>query len=347
MALGACILLISHAFWMSLLGVMIMGMLGSLLLVMVPAALSDHYGEQRNIALTEVNGIASCAAVLASFCVGVGVHVSGSWRSGLLPPLGLLVVLILFLRVPIRDKTESQKIPSSTAHEPLACAFWLYWVVLVLSVAIEFSIIFWGTDVLEDVVGFPRADAAMLVSIFPGAMLVGRLLGSRLVRYIAPPQLLLFSLVIASGGFLLYWIAPLTSSQWSPSLASSLVPKGLALSGLFLTGLGVANLYPLILGLALSLVGTADGASERGSARALLGSAIAIIGAPFLLGWLADYIGIRYASGLILLLLATTFFGVIVAKRKAVSSQIRAKAQEEILDRRFPFHSHRRNAEIY
>ena len=49
MALGATLLLISHTFWMSLLGVMIMGMLGSLLLMMIPATLSDHYGEQRNV----------------------------------------------------------------------------------------------------------------------------------------------------------------------------------------------------------------------------------------------------------------------------------------------------------
>jgi fucose permease len=74
------------------------------------------------------------------------------------------------------------------------------------------------------------------------------------------------------------------------------------LSSLFLTGLGVANLYPLLLSLA---IGAADGDTVQASARATLASGTAILALPLILGGFADTVGIRLAFGVVLVLLVS------------------------------------------
>lgn len=78
----------------------------------------------------------------------------------------------------------------------------------------------------------------------------------------------------------------------------------LGLSGLFLTGLGVANLYPLILSLA---IGAANGNTVQAGARATLASGTAILALPLALGRFADMLGIRAAYGIVVLLLVSIF----------------------------------------
>ena len=66
--------------------------------------------------------------------------------------------------------------------------------------------------------------------------------------------------------------------------------------GLFVAGIGVANLYPLIVALAL---GAAPGQSNEAGARLTFASGTAILAAPLLLGALADAAGIRLAYGVV------------------------------------------------
>jgi len=97
------------------------------------------------------------------------------------------------------------------------------------------------------------------------------------------------SILVASLGFLIFW-------------KSGIVFLGLA--GLFLTGLGVASLYPLILSLAM---GVAGDNTVQASARATLASGTAILASPLVLGRLADAVGIGLAYGVVVLLLVGVF----------------------------------------
>jgi fucose permease len=90
-------------------------------------------------------------------------------------------------------------------------------------------------------------------------------------------------------GFLLFWRAENTL---------------IVLGGLFITGLGVASLYPLILSLAIN---AADGNSVQAGARATLASGMAILALPLALGRLADAVGIRSAYAVVILLLIGVF----------------------------------------
>jgi fucose permease len=97
------------------------------------------------------------------------------------------------------------------------------------------------------------------------------------------------SILIAAIGFLLFWRAENTL---------------IGLSGLFITGLGVANLYPLILSLAIN---AANGNTIQAGARATLASGTAILALPLVLGGFADAVGIRLAYVVVLVLLVSVF----------------------------------------
>ena len=103
--------------------------------------------------------------------------------------------------------------------------------------------------------------------------------------------------MIAAVGFLLFWIG---------------ANRFLSLSGLFITGLGVASLYPLILSLALS---AADGNTVQAGARATLASGTAILALPLALGGLADAVGIRSAYAIVLVLLISVFLIIQLARK--------------------------------
>jgi fucose permease len=289
MSLSAVFLLLGRSPVVTIGASFLMGLVGSLILAIVPAALSDQHGELRAVALSEANVIASLLATFAPLMVGWFARSLDSWRL----PLWIMAFapLLLFLGF---GKNASQQ-TTSTAEgpippkEPLPILFWLYWVAIVLGVSVEFCMVFWSADYLEQVLGLIKADAAQAVSLFLAAMIVGRMIGSRLVQRLSTRGVVTISIIIASMGFLLFWRTENTL---------------LGLSGLFLTGLGVASLYPLILSLA---IGTANGNTVQAGARATLASGTAILALPLVLGRLADAVGIQSAYGVVFILLISVF----------------------------------------
>jgi fucose permease len=267
----------------------LMGLIGSLILAIVPAALSDQYGEMKGVALSEANVIASLFATSAPLLVGWFAHSAGGWRLA----LGLMACIPIFMFLglgknssPVRTSTDTEPDP---ARQSLSALFWIYWMGLMLAVSVEFCMVFWSADYLEQALGLLKADASQAVSLFLAAMIVGRILGSRLVQRFSTRAVVTSSIVMAGIGFLLFWSAE------SPFIG---------LSGLFVTGLGVANLYPLILSLAIS---AADGNTVQAGARATLASGTAILALPLILGSFADTVGIRLAYVVVLLLLVSVF----------------------------------------
>jgi len=267
----------------------LMGLVGSLILAIVPAALSDQHGELRAVALSEANMISSVVATAAPLMVGWFAHFIGGWRLA----LGIVAFtpILLFLSLgkgtsPTSTSTTEELTQSS---QPLPRLFWIYWLAIVLGVSVEFCMIFWSADYLEHVLGMVKANAAQALSLFLAAMILGRITGSRLVQRFSAGTVVTVSILIASVGFLTFWK---TESVF------------VGLSGLFLTGLGVANLYPLLLSLT---IGAANGNTVQASARATLASGTAILTLPLTLGRLADAVGIRSAYGIVVLLLISVF----------------------------------------
>jgi len=146
-----------------------------------------------------------------------------------------------------------------------------------LSVAIEWLISALGASFLTTVVGFELSTSAALMSVFAVAMLLGRLMGRRLLDYMTESQLLIFSLVWVLLSFPIYWLSTLPV---------------LNVAGMFLIGLGVGNLAPLSTSGAMTSAGEA---TNRASARFGLFPPIAVLIMIQLFSILSDQYGIQRA----------------------------------------------------
>ena len=282
----------------------LMGWIGSLILAIVPAALSDQHGGMKAVALSEANMISSLLATAAPLLVGWFAHSVGNWRWALGVMVGIPIFMFLGLGRNSSPAAGDHNVEIHPGRRSLPTSFWVYWIAIVLGVSVEFCMIFWSADYVEQVLGLTKANAAQSVSLFLGAMILGRLLGSRLVQRFSTGAVVNVSIVIAAIGFLLFWRA---ENDW------------LGLSGLFLTGLGVANFYPLLLALAIS---ASDGNTVQAGARATLASGTAILALPLILGGFADAVGIRLAFGVILLLLVSIFLISRIAARVPVTQRL-------------------------
>lgn len=280
-----------------------MGIVGSLILVIIPSALSDQHGELRAVSLSESNVIASLVSTAAPLMIGWAADLPGGWRLALaIPAFAPFVFILLFGRTVPPPLVSRHEDPASI-RKPLPVLFWVYWVALVLAVSVEFCMIFWSADYLENSVGILKVDAARSISLFLGAFIIGRLAASRLVQRFSTRSVIVISVLVAAVGFLLFWMTGTVA---------------LSLTGLFLTGLGVAGLYPLLLSLA---IGTSQNNTVLASARATLASGTAILALPLVLGGLADMVGIQLAYGVVGILLIGIFVIVLVTGSKVSASQ--------------------------
>ena len=146
--------------------------------------------------------------------------------------------------------------------------------------AVEFCLVYFGAPVLIGT-GLSAAAAATALSSNYLGILVGRLSGAVLTRHPGRTVPLLHgSLAVTAGGFLVFW----TVDQ-----------PAVAVLGLFVCGVGIANLHPLSLALTL---GAAPGREDQANARTQLLGGVITAAAPFLLGNLADRHGLGTAFAL-------------------------------------------------
>jgi MFS family permease len=276
-----------------------MAYLGSFLLVMIQATLSDKHGQRRAIAITEANILASVTAALSPLIIGFGQASGITWRLVLYVSAAVwIIAFTLSSRVTLPPQPIAKT--DSHPHKPLPKSFWAYWLVVFISVSIEWCMILWSSSFLVEVVGLDKNLAATSVSLFFAANVVGRAAGSYLTRRMETGKLLLIAVAIVMVGFPLFWLPRLPL---------------LNLVGLVLCGLGVANLFPLTLSAATS---TAPEQANAASARVSLSSGLAILIAPQILASAADLIGLQYAYGIVILLLAAAISVTLYANRLAV-----------------------------
>lgn len=302
-SISALILLVGQSPAITIGASFCMGLVGSLILIIVPSVLSDQHREQRAVALAEANVIASLICTAAPLMVGWSARLPGGWRLA----LGIAAFAPILMRLGLGrtdplPSTSSQEYPIPI-KQPLPILYWVYWGALTLAVSVEFCMIFWGADYLENSLGMLKADAAQAISLFLAGMIIGRLAGSRFVHHFSTHRVIISSVLVAGTGFLLFWMTDYAI---------------VGLVGLFVTGLGVASLYPLILSLA---IGTASNNTVQASTRATLASGTAILALPLVLGRLADIVGIQQAYGVVAILLISVLLIILVTGRNVPAYQ--------------------------
>lgn len=302
MALGALLLTAARTPVFTVLGAGLMGALGGMLIVTLQSGLSDRHGALRATAFTESNVVASIGALAAPSLIGVFQAMTLGWRWALLVMvLAWIVAFFQFRRVIIPERADRALPPTENAParaaQRLPARFWLLWGVIFTAVAMEWCMGFWGAAFMQSSTGLTPTGASAAMSIFFGAIVIGRFMGSWLTRRYESMSLLVAALLIVGIGFPLFWL--------SPSVPLTLI-------GLFITGLGIANLFPLTLAAA---VGVASQMADTVSARISLAAGVAIFLAPQILGALADQVGIQSAYGVVMILLVAAITITLVARR--------------------------------
>lgn len=286
MSLAGLLLTFGRSSFVTILASFLMGFIGTYLVVMVQALLSDEFGEQRAVALTESNVSASIFALIAPLVIGFSTTINLDWRLALW--LGGLIWIGAYItrsKVPIPPSKNKIHEQADKSKVSLPSTFTLYRLIIFVGVSIEWCMVFWAADFLINVVNIGADLASILMSFFFGAVIIGRLLGSRLTRHFRTLSLLLVASLVILLGFPLFWLS--NSLTWH-------------VIGLFIVGLGIANLFPLGLA-AASDVGADD--VDRASARIAQAAGLAILIAPQILGILADSWGIFRAYAVLPVLL--------------------------------------------
>ncbi len=145
LAAGSVLLVAGRVAGFTLGGALLMGSLGTLVLVLVPAILADEHGASSAVALNEASVVSSSCAVLAPLLVGGLARTAFGWRTGFLLGGLILVPTVRQLRsiaTPMGPASNSKPVQ----RRPLPPAYWVYWLLLVCCVSLEFSMIFWTAD---------------------------------------------------------------------------------------------------------------------------------------------------------------------------------------------------------
>lgn len=301
MAVGAALFVIGRTPVVTIGGALVMGVFGTYLMNIISSTLSDHHGANRATALTEANVVASGVNILPPLLVGTLAGTLVGWRATMwLAVIAWGLVLLTQTRVAIpapvlEQATDGQG--GTTRRLPLPRRFWIIWALIVFVVAVEWGITAWGADFMITRVGLDRALASGLISAYFLAMVTGRFVGSRLTRRAEALTLLPGALVLAFIGFLIFWLSPLAP---------------LNVVGLFVAGLGIANLYPLSLAAGTTAAGDD---TDRAGAYISLAAGMGALLAPQVLGAVADVTGIAVALGGIVVLLAGAGVLLVMARR--------------------------------
>jgi len=273
--------------------VLVMGVGGGLLLATIQAALADHHGERRTVALAEENVAASIAYLMLIGVLSLTAALHAGWR----------VALLASLAVPVLAWWSNRRLaidappPSRLAQGRLPGVFWIAAAMLVCTTAAEWCITAWGATFIEDAAEVSTDTAVALMAGYFGGVLAGRTLGSRLARQHDPARLLALALAVTAVGFAILWP--------STGLTQALV-------GLALLGIGLGNLFPMAVSVAVAL------APERAvlaSGRAVMMSSFAVVLAPLTVGTLADATSLKAALGVVPVMLVIAAAGLTLLRR--------------------------------
>lgn len=276
-------------------GAFLIGLGGNVGYQATVASMSHRFGEGRAIGIAEIQIAGTVCCLLAPLTVITRYGIE--WRTVLIASVVLFAVYFATsLGVMRRFGNKLEKKEHRKDSNALPGPYWLYFAVVFFSVASEWSVAFWCSEFLAKVVKVPESSAALGMSVLLGALLVGRIIGVRLLHVMSVYRLAALSAVLAAVGFVIFWLSR---------------DLYLSLFGLIILGLGESNVYPLCYSQA---IGLARGATEAAAARMSLSSGAAILIAPLLLGILADKVGICNSYSLVAVCLVAAAIAVIFVK---------------------------------
>jgi MFS family permease len=239
-------------------------------------SLTEHYGKQAPVAVTQANAIGSIGFVIGTLTVGlVAESFRDQWRIGILAILPYILYQFFFRRI----KGEEAHVPHEDGPQSgkLSSHFWISWFGFFACIASEFAISFWSAALIRDRTDATPAIATLAVVAFGSGMALGRWFGPTLLkRWEIDTQLKIFIATQFIGFASLWFSHNLTVSFFS----------------LLVTGAGVSSQFTLS---SLRLIGLSDARPDLAMGKSSLAAGSAIALSPFVLGILGDHLGISRA----------------------------------------------------
>lgn len=301
MALGVLLFTIGHHLFVTIPGAFLVTGGGATVVQCTAAFLSQHQKRFAPAAISELHGYAAALGALAPLTIGFCVSHGYGWRITL---QALIVVTIMVEIIRGRSVAVYGVKPTSASdfqHHDVKGAlpniFWWSCVAMVCTSGTEASIMLWSSDYLHTRAGLGSGAAAAAVACVVGGMCVARLSGALLTKRWSAETLYVSSLVLSLIGFTGFWLLHSTIGM---------------LIALTITGLGVSLHFPFGIERAMKASG---GRPDRASSRVAITTGAAGGAAPFLMGWLADQLGMTIAMSVIPILLLVA---IVVARRHPV-----------------------------
>jgi len=278
LAVGVALYTVPAGLVTTLPGVALVGMGFTSALVCLNAFLLDYQRGAGPAALTQANALAALAGLISPLVVGIGAATILGWRAGLWV-LVIAIVVAEAIRACMGSVFGSVQ-PRSEVREGwrgMPPSFWWSCLMVGCLSAVEVGTFTWTADLLREQAGLAPAAAAAGLGAVSAGMVLGRFIGGRLAQTYSVDGLLRLAIIISGVALLLAWLAR------TPALL---------LGCLFLVGLGISVNWPL--GVA-RVVAASGGQANRGASLASVAGGIAGGTFPFLVGALADRVGIQAA----------------------------------------------------
>jgi len=216
----------------------------------------------------------------------------------------MVVVVMPFLRgeapAPALAATGKQ---ARTELFPRQAGLWILGAMALFSMVPEGAVLDWAALYLKQDMGSDVFHAGLAFALFSGAMAIMRFAGDSVRNRFGAVLTLRASGLVAAAGMMLAALAPNDT---------------LAIAAFFITGLGVANMVPIMFSAAGNFPGIASGAAI--SVVTMVGYA-GILVAPASIGFVAEAVGFRVTYGALSVLLIVV---VLLAGRTAGADGVQA-----------------------
>jgi fucose permease len=264
----------------SLLVAVAIGFCGVVVQIAAQAEIVNRH-EQGDLALTEAFVFAGVGVLAGPVIIGRAGALA-SWRWAMLVPL--VAAIPLAVAVARDPAPRRDRVAQARARGRLPASVMVCWVMVVLAIATEWGIGFWGAEYLERRYDLAAAEAVTCMGVFFGGTVVGRVVSSRVLGRFDTRSVLNAALAAGAISVVGLW-------------GFRLLPVGLVM--LAVAGMSLGNYFPLILSVAMAEAGDEVERISSGSAQAI---GLALLLAPLTLAYLGDRIGLVDAVGLLALL---------------------------------------------
>lgn len=255
----------------------------------VSAFLEARQGFAADAALAEANVIASIASLVGTFAIGIGAVTILGWRSGMVL-LAIMAIALELVRgravapfnvgTALESRIDAPRLPRLVGWAILT---------LVLLTSVEITLLQWGADLLRERGGMGAAAASASIAAIVTGMIIGRIVGSRVVEYVSSEIVFGASIVLAAMGFIFTWTV-----SGAP----------LMLTGFLITGAGFGMHFPLGIGRAMR---ASQGQPDRAAGWTSAGIGVMSGAVPFFLAGLADSWGVHNAFAVMVLFFGASF----------------------------------------